>query len=215
MVPFNLFYSIFQALEAGVNTLLDPGSGGTVKPIKQSFSILNITSAGTRTLPSASTVPLGTVVLVTSSASSATVNSTSITDGGYAIFFRGVDASGNAEWEVLDQVALAARVTNLETIPVNNQTGTSYTIDATDNGKLVTFNNAGAVTVTVPTGLSIGFNCKVLQLGAGLVTFQGDGTMVVNTESGALTLDNPPGRGDLIVYATNLCNFARYDVAAA
>lgn len=213
MVPFNLFYAIYQALEAGVNTLPDPGSGGTVKPIKQSFSILNITSAGTRTLPAASTVPLGAVVLVVASAA-ATVNSTSITDGGYLVFFRGVDASGDAEWEVFDQTALAARVTNLETIPVNNQTGTSYTIDATDNGKLVTFNNGSAITVTVPTGLPIGFNCKVLQLGAGLVTFQGDGTMVVNTESGALTLDAAPGRGDLIVYATNLCNFARYDVAA-
>lgn len=215
MVPFNLFYSLYQALEAGVNTLRDPGSGGTVSNIKQSFSILNITSTGARTLDAAANVPLGAAVLVVSSASSATVNGTSITDGGYLIFIRGVNASGVAEWEVLDHVGLAARVTALETIPVNVQVGTSYTILASDNGKLVTFDNGAAITVTVPTGLAVGFNCKVLQLGAGLVTFQGDGTMVVNTESGALTLDAAPGRGDLIVYATNLCNFARYDVSAA
>ena len=211
-----------KARRAGADRLLDPGANGTVLVTKDDSVLVIESVTGTRSLQAAAQLPIGTRVTVFSFAASATINSTAIADGGYLEFIVGVNASGAHEWEVIDTVAelaavtaLAARVTAIETITVKNEVGTSYTVIATDNGKLVTFNNAAAVTVTVPAGLAVGFNCKVMQLGAGLVTFQGDGTMVVNTESGALTLDAAPGRGDLIVYATNLCNFARYDVAAA
>jgi hypothetical protein len=52
----------------------------------------------------------------------------------------------------------------------NNQTGTTYTLVAADNGKVVTLNNASAITLTIPD-LGVGFNCLVVQLGAGAVTF--------------------------------------------
>jgi hypothetical protein len=61
-----------------------------------------------------------------------------------------------------------------QTAGVNNQTGTTYTILATDMGKLVTFNNGGAVAVTLPVATTAGFDAfhefKVLNLGAGTVT---------------------------------------------
>lgn len=53
---------------------------------------------------------------------------------------------------------------------VNLQTGTTYTLQASDNGKIVEFNNAGAVTCTVPNSLAVGFNCGICQAGAGQVT---------------------------------------------
>ncbi len=56
------------------------------------------------------------------------------------------------------------------TLNTNAQTGTSYTLLVSDNGKVVTFNNASAVTLTVPSGLGAGFNCLIIQLGAGTVT---------------------------------------------
>jgi hypothetical protein len=215
VVPFNLFYSIYQALEAGVNSLLDPGSGGTIKPIKQSFTILNITSAGTRTLPAASTVPLGTAVLVVASAA-CTVNSTSITDGGFALFFRGVDASAAAEWEVVDVVDVLADIVALQAgyplkTVVTEATQTRNLTDA-DSGKIIVCTNGSAVTVNVPTGLSIGFNCRIIQAGAGLVTVTAVGT-TVNTESAALTTDAQHGAGELVSYDTNVFNWHTFAVA--
>jgi len=64
----------------------------------------------------------------------------------------------------------------------NTQTGTTYTVLSTDNGKVVTLNNAGAITVTVPT-LSAGFSCTFIQKGAGQVTFSASGTTVSNAHS--------------------------------
>jgi hypothetical protein len=53
---------------------------------------------------------------------------------------------------------------------INAQTGTSYTLVSSDNGKIVTLSNASAITLTVPAGLGSGFNCLLVQLGAGQVT---------------------------------------------
>jgi len=64
----------------------------------------------------------------------------------------------------------------------NTQTGTTYTVLSTDNGKVVTLNNGSAITVTVPT-LSAGFSCTFVQKGAGQVTFTASGTTISNAHS--------------------------------
>jgi hypothetical protein len=56
---------------------------------------------------------------------------------------------------------------------INTQSGTTYTIDATDNGKVIQTTGASAITMTIPTGLPTGFNCTVVQMGAGQITFSG------------------------------------------
>lgn len=66
---------------------------------------------------------------------------------------------------------------------INAQTGTAYTLLSTDNGKVITCSNAAAVTVTVPSGLGAGFNCMVIQKGAGQVTFSPSSTTVNNRQS--------------------------------
>lgn len=66
---------------------------------------------------------------------------------------------------------------------INAQTGTTYTILASDMGKVITCSNASAITVTVPSGLPAGFTCTVIQLGAGQVTFSASGTTVNNRQS--------------------------------
>ena len=64
----------------------------------------------------------------------------------------------------------------------NQQTGTTYTFVLTDAGKLVEFNNASAITVTVPTNASvaypIGTQINLLQTGAGQVTVSAGSTTV-------------------------------------
>jgi hypothetical protein len=67
----------------------------------------------------------------------------------------------------------------------NAQTGTTYTLVSGDVNKLVTLNNAAAVTVTVPNGVfTTGQQINLQQLGAGQVSIVSDGTTVL-TSTGA------------------------------
>ena len=70
----------------------------------------------------------------------------------------------------------AAAVATLD-LTLNAQTGTTYTIDATDVNKLVTLNNASAIVVTIPNGVfTTGQQVHIQAIGAGLVTINDDGT---------------------------------------
>jgi hypothetical protein len=66
---------------------------------------------------------------------------------------------------------------------INAQTGTTYTLLSSDAGKVITLDNASAITLTVPTGLGANFNCTLVQLGAGQVTISGSGTTINNRNS--------------------------------
>ncbi|ADL00710.1 hypothetical protein [Brevundimonas subvibrioides] len=88
-----------------------------------------------------------------------------------------------------DEGALAALVTTVGTKAaildtINTQTGTAYTLQASDAGKVVELNNAAAVTVTVPNTLAVGFNCILSQTGAGLVTVAAGAGATVNAQAG-------------------------------
>jgi hypothetical protein len=49
----------------------------------------------------------------------------------------------------------------------------NYSITSADNGKVIQSTSASAITITIPTGLPTGFNCTVVQMGAGQITFSG------------------------------------------
>jgi len=66
---------------------------------------------------------------------------------------------------------------------INAQTGTTYTLLASDNNKVITCSNASAITVTVPSGLGAGFSCMVIQIGAGQITFSPSSTTINNRQS--------------------------------
>lgn len=74
------------------------------------------------------------------------------------------------------QVLTAAECTNLAIamIALNAQTGTSYTTVLGDDGKLITLDNASAITLTIPpngtVAYGIGTQLNLMQLGAGQVT---------------------------------------------
>lgn len=54
------------------------------------------------------------------------------------------------------------------------QSGTTYTVQANDNGKVIELSNAGSITVTVPNNLLVGFSCVFVQVLGGQVTFAAD-----------------------------------------
>src|SRR5262245_32588695 len=63
---------------------------------------------------------------------------------------------------------------------VTAQTGTTYTLNAGDNGRVVTLNNASPITLTCPSGLGVSFSCLLIQLGAGQVNVVAGGGASVN-----------------------------------
>lgn len=172
------------------------GSGDATK--KFVFEADGITTATTRTV----TVPDANITLVglttTQTLQNKTLDNTntvslkdalfSIQDDGDATKIFQFQASGITTGNTRVGTIADANFT-LGGVPVNAQTGTTYTMLATDRGKLVTFSNASAVAVTLPQATTTGFNANfyvyVRNVGAGTVTITpttstiGSGTAVV------------------------------------
>jgi len=75
-----------------------------------------------------------------------------------------------------------------QNLTLNAQTGTTYTLVLTDNGRLVTLSNAAAIAVTVPLNSSVAYATgaivNIQQIGAGAVTIQGAAGVTI-TSTGA------------------------------
>jgi hypothetical protein len=89
---------------------------------------------------------------------------------------------------------------------INAQTGTTYTLAASDTSKLVTLSNAGTVTITVPPNSSvtwdIGNSVDIAQLGAGQVTVAAGVGVTIRATPGLLLRAQYSG-GTLIKIATD------------
>ena len=94
-----------------------------------------------------------------------------------------------------------------ETIPLNAQTGTTYTLAVNDAGQLVTLSNASAITLTVPTNASvpfaIGTQITITQANSGTVTVAGDTGVTVNSADGDLKMRTQWSAATLIKTNTN------------
>jgi len=100
---------------------------------------------------------------------------------------------GRATTDTLTNKTLTSPTLNTPTIndarqnlTLNAQTGTTYTLVLTDNGRLVTLSNAAAITLTVPLNSSVAFATgavvNIQQIGAGQVTVAGaSGVTVTGT----------------------------------
>lgn len=59
----------------------------------------------------------------------------------------------------------------------------SFSVSAADNNKLFLISSSTAVTVTIPTGLPVGFSCQFIQTGAGVITLLGS-SITLNSANG-------------------------------
>jgi hypothetical protein len=71
---------------------------------------------------------------------------------------------------------------------INNQTGTTYTLQDSDHGKLVTLNNANPITLTVASGMRSDFECSLMQIGVGVATIVESSTTVNNLRNNTKTV---------------------------
>jgi hypothetical protein len=86
----------------------------------------------------------------------------------------------------------------LITQTINAQTGTTYTLLTTDQGKYITLDNASAITVSIPTNataaIPIGSSIDLIQTGVGQVTIQAASSGTTTVLSVAATAAAPKTR---------------------
>ena len=63
------------------------------------------------------------------------------------------------------------------------ESGTTRTLSASDNGKIIYCTSSSAVTITCATGLGAGFNCTIIQGGTGKVTVAAGAATLVSYSS--------------------------------
>ena len=78
-----------------------------------------------------------------------------------------VSTTGNLTGGNVSTSTLSGFAANVATISAG------YNLTAADNGRIIQSTSASAITVTIPTGLPTGFNCTIVQMGAGQITFSG------------------------------------------
>ena len=84
-----------------------------------------------------------------------------------------------------------------------SQTTTSRTLSDSDNGKVIVCTNASTITVTIPSTLTAGFSCKLVQGGAGIVGVSAGSGTTLSLIGGKAFTSGQYQVVDLINYATN------------
>ena len=91
--------------------------------------------------------------------------------------------------------------------PENVQTGITYTLVLDDAGKLVSLDNASAITLTVPPNSSVAFaigtRISLFQKGAGQVTFSPGSGVTINNVNSHTKTQGQYGVVELLKYATD------------
>ena len=144
--------------------------------------VLTANANGVLTWAAASTNVSGIVALANGGTGSATQNFVDLTTA--QIVNGNKTLSGNTTVGG----ALTGNSTGVSTIAgfsanLINSTATAYTLSTADNGKIISFSSGSPITLTVPNSLIAGFNCMIVQLGAGEVTLTASGTTISNRSS--------------------------------
>jgi hypothetical protein len=92
---------------------------------------------------------------------------------------------------------------------IKGLTGTTYTFLSTDNGDVLTHDNASGCTMTIPTGLPVGFSTTIIRLNAtGRVGFTAASGVTLNIYNGFTGLAGQHAAASLISYASNIYNLS-------
>jgi hypothetical protein len=79
--------------------------------------------------------------------------------------------------------ALASGSYQLTSAGIITEAGTTRTLSATDNGKVIYCTSNSAITITCAAGLGAGFSCTIIQAGTGKITVAAGGQTLVSYSS--------------------------------
>jgi len=155
-------------------------AGATVKHVLSSYDLTNFQGAVT---------PIASLGFGGSTSGTTTVQATAVA-GTNTLTLPATTSDtlvGKATTDTLTNKTLTTPTINSAKINLafNAQTGTTYTLVASDSSKLVTASNAAAIVITIPPAIfTAGEQINVQQVGAGQVTFAA-GVGVTVTSTGA------------------------------
>ena len=155
-------------------------AGASVKHVLSSYDLTNFQGAVT---------PIASLGFGGSTSGTTTVQATAVA-GTNTLTLPATTSDtlvGKATTDTLTNKTLTTPTINSAKINLafNAQTGTTYTLVASDSSKLVTASNAAAIVVTIPPAIfTAGEQINVQQIGAGQVTFAA-GVGVTITSTGA------------------------------
>jgi len=157
--------ALFDANLQGSHTLLGNFTldGGSLR----TMALLNLTSFTAST-----------------AAASFNLNGSAQIVGPLELFTPFVDAGGLGVGQPVVLYDASTGLVDFGTVPEQFTTGVVDTLTASrsvsnaDNGQTLYYTGAGNITLTIPAGLMTGWWCRVVQGGAGKVTFAGSGVTV-------------------------------------
>jgi len=116
-------------------------------------------------------------------------------------------AENQEDAHVLYNDNVALQNARIEQTSLNEQTGTTYTLALSDEGKMVQMENASSITVTVPDNATIAFDVgnmvHVSQWGAGQVTIAGAVGVTLRSMGSVVTISDQYGVVTLHKVGTN------------
>lgn len=118
--PYSVRNALARSGAASRQYILDPGANGTVKVYPFDLAVLELKTAGARTLQPAAQVPVGTSVLACATSIDVLVNGISIGVGSFANFTVVLNADRTHRWSLLSEPALGDI-----SIPLTTSTGLS------------------------------------------------------------------------------------------
>jgi hypothetical protein len=223
-------FSVQQVMDAGITTsTLFVTSGATFNSIVEATSTTNsldiiATTDGAGIRIAKATTGANSRIGGIRLGRSATVGSNVYLEGSVGIFtvYQGVGDTGTNMFRVSNtQASFGVPIVGptfnsapasdggyrITSNAINALTGTTYSLLTSDDGKVITWSNASGVTLTVPSGLPVGFNTTIIQIGAGSVGITGSGT-TLNSFEGKLRTAGQHAAVSIISYSSNIFNIA-------
>jgi hypothetical protein len=93
--------------------------------------------------------------------------------------------------------------TGVQSLTVSVNTGTAYTLQSTDTGKVLSFTSSSPVTLTVPQGLPTGFSCTIDQAGTGAISVISSGSAAVTSFNGLISTAGQYAQASLYQISSN------------
>lgn len=191
-----LWANAMQAIVNGITSTsilqrMTLGSGLAITLVGSTYVLDTSSVAGVSSLQSltgAVTLVAGTNVSFSISGNAITINSSGGGGSGAVSSVAGLTGDITMTAGIGIKITVAGSDIKIDSlgIPVNRQTGTTYTAVAADNGCAIEMSNAAANVVTIPSGLIDGFNCLITQVGAGQTSVAaGSGATIRNPNATA------------------------------
>ena len=176
-------------------------------------TVLSDEQQNPNTLAASGTLILGTPDIVTPLVGTANVFNTNAARVNIGAGASGVQIGHPTGTVVMGNISATGYVSaasgyRVTSAAINAQTATGYTLVSTDNGKIITFDSAATHTLRIPTGLDIGFNATIIQLGTGQVTCTGLAGATVNCYASGNKILGQHGSASVLCYASNVYNLA-------